>query len=86
MWQAAGIICRRPPTLLTNELAGPSRGCGAANRWAYFSIALDWFCALQNKGQFKAEGTRTLAIRLPRPIPGSAVLLKVLDQASAKTK
>jgi len=53
----------------------------------FFPHRLDWsFVPLQNKDQFKAEGTRTLAISLPRPIPGSAMLLKVLDQASAKTK
>ena len=44
------------------------------------------FRPLRNKAQFKADGTRMLPMSLIRPIPGSAMLRKVLDQASAETR
>jgi hypothetical protein len=33
-----------------------------------------FFCPFGTKAQFKAEGTKTHPMSLPRPIPGSAML------------
>ena len=45
-----------------------------------------FFACSRAKAQFKEEGTTTHPMSSPRPIPGSAMLRKPADQASAEVK
>jgi len=53
----------------------------------FFSLSLDsFFASSGRKTQYKLEVAKTHPMSLPRPIPGSAMLRKLLGQASAEIK
>jgi hypothetical protein len=72
---------------LRREAAPPSRGCDTASKLdLFFPPMRDWFLPLVQEKPIQSEETEMHPISLQRPIPGSAMLRKLLDQASAERK
>jgi len=60
-------------------------GTGAANGQDHFFLqGWDGFCSYRTSGPTQAEGTKTHATSLQHAIPGSAMLLHLLDQVSTR--